>query len=112
MTIKKHLLHCLLAICLGLLPVLSGGGASFEHAANAPMDCADCGPMDMDHGGLCQHQDCGSRTQSCQSSSAASCLPASAAVATAPGRLVGSPDRSDAPGLREMDDSIYRPPIT
>jgi uncharacterized protein involved in copper resistance len=112
MTIKKHLLHCLLAFCIGMLPVLSVSAASLEHTATAPMDCADCGPMDMDHGDLCEHQDCASITQSCQSSSAASCLPAAAALETAPGRLVGNPDRSDAPGLREINDSIYRPPIT
>ena len=112
MAIKRYLIHYLLALCIGLFPVLNASAMSAGHSTTAPMDCLDCGQLDMNHGNPCHDQGCTSITQSCQSPAGTTCLPATTAFQIAPLGQSSILDRSDSFRLQDITDSIYRPPIT
>ena len=84
MAIKKYLIHCMLAICVGLLPALNSNAMSVEHSDSMPMDCLDCDPVEMNLDSPCKNQDCNSITQSCGSHTSANYLPPSPLVEHVP----------------------------
>jgi len=110
--IKKYLIHCLLALCIGLLPVLNASAMSVEHPACMPMDCFDCDPVELELDGSCENQDCNSITQSCGSHTSANYLPASSLVEYVPFEHINALSRYDSDYRQYVTDQIYRPPIS
>ena len=108
---KKYLIHWLLALCIGLLPAMNVSAMSVGDPADMPMECLDCGPVEMNHGSTCQDPGCSVISQSCQSHSAANYLPASTVFESGLTRYIGNPRRSVTVSLQDIADSIYRPPI-
>jgi len=111
MAIKKYLIHCMLAICIGLLPVLNASAMSVEHSDSMTMDCIDCDPVEMNHDSPCKSQDCNSITQSCGSHTSANYLPPSPLVEHVPEVQINSLSRYDSDYRQGVTDQIYRPPI-
>lgn len=111
MAIKKHLIHCLLALCVGLLPVLNANAMSVEHSASGPMDCLDCDPVEMNMDKFCGDQECDSLTQSCASHTCVIYLPTSASFENVYIAQSGDPKRYVSDYRRRATDPIYRPPI-
>ena len=111
MAIKKYLIHCMLALCIGLLPVLNASAMSVEHSDSMLMDCIDCDPVEMDFDSHCKNQDCNSITQSCGSHTSANYLPPSPLVEHVPEVQINGLSRYDSDYRPGVNDTIYRPPI-
>ena len=111
MAIKKYLIHCLLALCIGLLPVLNASAMSVDHSGTMPMDCADCGPVEMSNDSPCKNHDCNSNPESCGSHNSVNYLPPSPLVESLPGRQINGLSRYDPDYRPGVSDRIYRPPI-
>ena len=111
MAIKNHLIHCLLALCIGLLPVLNASAMSIEHSVSMTMDCIDCDPAEMNHDSPCKNQDCNSITLSCGSHASANYLPPSPLVENVPEMQINGLSRYNPDYRPGVNDTIYRPPI-
>ena len=111
MATKKHLIHYLLAFCIGLLPVLNASAMHVEHSASAPLSCIDCEPGEKKLDDSCDDKACSSITQSCGSHSCASYLPAAPSVEGMSFAQINSPGRYDPDCRQGVTDQIYRPPI-
>lgn len=111
MTAKRHIIHFMLAFCIGILPVLNASAMSVEHSPSLPVDCLDC---DLFESGLekpCEKMDCDSISQSCSSQAGANYLPALSFVEVIPFAQGNDPGRSASDYRQNLTDSIYRPPI-
>lgn len=111
MAIKKYLIHCMLALCIGLLPVLNAGAMNVEYSDTMLMDCIDCDPAEMNHDSSCKNQDCNSVTQSCGSHTSANYLPPSPLVDNIPEVQINGPGQYNPDYQPGVNDTIYRPPI-
>lgn len=108
---KKHLIHCLLAVCIGLLPMLSAGAMSVEHMDSVAMDCPDCAPVERHLDSGCEDHECSYVGQHCGYHTCASYLHVSPLVENIPVTQVNDLPRYDSSYRQAITDQIYRPPI-
>ena len=108
---NRYFIHFLLALCIGLVPVLDAAAASAGHSDPMPMDCIDCDPGEFVHDGACENQDCSTIVQSCGSLTGASYLPVSSLVETSPITRVINPGRNHSGYRQNLTEPLYRPPI-
>ena len=111
MAVKKHLLHLMLVLSIGLLPMLNVSAMSMEHAASAPMDCIDCDRVKAGLDGSCLQMDCSSVSQSCGSHTSATYLPVSSLVEVIPFIQIDDAGRITPDYRQNLIDPIFRPPI-
>ena len=112
MTIRNHGLHCLLALCVGLLPLSATGSMNMEHGTGMPMDCADCSSIQLPSGDSCQETDCHSIMQFCSAQSGSSFIPVWAWISQDTIRAIAWPGKYTRDYRHSLTEPIYRPPIT
>ncbi|MBT8433945.1 MAG: hypothetical protein KJN95_04760 [Gammaproteobacteria bacterium] len=108
---NKYLLHCLLALCVGLLPALSASAASIAHPDSIVMDCPSCDPVETSLDSPCENHDCNLHAQSCGSHYCANYFLTLPFGEIIPIAQVIVPGRYNSDYQQAATDPIYRPPI-
>ena len=111
MTKNRRFIHFLLALGIGLMPVLNLGVASAGYPDSMPMDCVDCDLAEVIHDDSCKSLDCSTIVSSCGFANGAGYLPVSFLVESIPIARVINPGRDHSDYRPNLSEPIYRPPI-
>ena len=108
----RKLIHCLLVLCIGLMPAYGLGASESQHVDHAPSDCLDCNPAETASGHICEDESCVQAAHTCGSIFYAGFVPENLANTNSQSvRLVNSLT-GETRFRSRLAESIYRPPIS
>jgi len=109
---NRKLIHCLMILCIGLMPVFSLSASELQHVDHASSGCLDCNPIEMAIDLSCGGEDCVPSAHACGANFCAGFVPENAVSAISQSvRLINSPP-VETSFRSHLAESIYRPPIS
>ena len=109
---NRKLIHCLLILSIGFMPVFGLGAADMQHLDHASTGCFDCDPTEMAVDLSCDSEGCLTAAHTCGANFSTGFIPENTgSINNQLSRLVNKLS-VESIFRSHLAESIYRPPIS